>query len=126
VKNQTRQFGQLLPLVNLMHRSGVRLLAGSDFAVSIHEELELLVLAGLTPMQAILAATANPAEVLGQHELGKLKTGNRADFVVLEADPLADIRNTRKIAAVVSRGRVFNRPELDRILASAAEEAAQT
>jgi imidazolonepropionase-like amidohydrolase len=133
VQRQQRQYAQLPPLVNLMHRSGVGLLAGTDFAVSIiypgfslHDELELLVDCGLTPMQSLLTATANPARVLGQKDLGILKPGNRADFVILAANPLTNIRNTTKIQAVVSRGKLFNRTALDQMLSAAAQEAQRT
>jgi imidazolonepropionase-like amidohydrolase len=133
VSRQQRNHAQLPPLVKLMHQSGIGLLAGTDFAVSIiypgfslHDELELLVDSGLTPMQSLLTATANPARVLGQKDLGTLKPGNRADFVLLEADPLSNIRNTTKIHAVVSRGKLFNRAALDQILSAAAQEAQRT
>lgn len=119
--------------MNLMHKSGVGLLAGTDFAVSIiypgfslHEELELLVNSGLTPMEALLTATANPARVLGQHDLGVIKAGNRADSLLLDADPISDIRNTRKIQAVICRGKMYDRKDLDQLLADAADEAART
>lgn len=130
IQRQKRDFEQLPPLVNLLHRSGVGLLAGTDFAVSViypgfslHEELELLVAAGLTPMQALQTATANPAQVLGQNNLGTVKAGNLADLLLLEADPLNDIRHTRAIHTVVSRGKVFDQPALKQMLADAAEEA---
>jgi imidazolonepropionase-like amidohydrolase len=133
VARQERDYRQLPPLVKLMRDSGVGLLAGTDCAVSIicpgfslHDELELLVTGGLTPMQALLAATANPARVVGREDLGRIKTGNLADLVLLRTDPLQDVRNTRGIQAVVSRGRLFNRAELDGMLADAAEEAART
>jgi imidazolonepropionase-like amidohydrolase len=133
VQRQERQYQQLLPLVNLMHQSGVGLLAGTDFAASIiypgfslHDELELLVTAGLTPMQSLFSATVNPARVLGQKDLGVIKPGNRADFVLLGANPLTNIRNTTKIQTVVSRGKRFDRLALDQILAAAAEEAQRT
>jgi len=77
-----------------MHQSGVGLLAGTDFAVSIiypgfslHEELELLVMAGLSPMAALQTATSNAARVLGQTDLGTIERGKLADLVSLDADP---------------------------------------
>lgn len=133
IARQEHEFQELLPLVGLMNQRGVRLLAGTDFAVSIiypgfslHEEMELLVTAGLSPMAALQAATLNPAHVLGQTDLGSIAAGKLADLVLLEADPLADIRNIRKIHAVVSRGRVIGRTELDWLLTQAAIEAEQT
>jgi hypothetical protein len=101
-------------VVGALHRAGVRLLAGTDsfdaFVVpgfALHQELELLVQAGLTPMEALQAATREPARFLGlEAERGTIEVGKAADLVLLEADPLADIRNTRRIGAVVLGGRV--------------------
>jgi imidazolonepropionase-like amidohydrolase len=130
---QTRDFNEMIPLVGLLHRQGVRLLAGTDCAVSIicpgfslHEELELLVAAGLNPMEALLTATANPATALGRKDLGAVRAGYFADLVLLDANPLDDIRNTRKIRAVIAGGRVFARADPDRLLEQAAMEASRT
>jgi len=92
--------------------AGGRVVAGTDAAgsaslpgLSLHQELELLVEAGLTEMQAIESATRVPAELVGQQQtVGTLEVGKRADLVVLAADPLADIRNTRRIDLVVQSG----------------------
>jgi imidazolonepropionase-like amidohydrolase len=78
------------------------------FGLSSHVELESLVKAGLTPAEAIGAATRTSAEFLGLRDLGTLAVGKRADFIVLDADPLENIGNTRKIAAVYFRGRPVN------------------
>jgi imidazolonepropionase-like amidohydrolase len=84
---------------------------------SLHDELALLVKAGLTPMQALQAATLNPAEFLGSsQEMGTVEPGKIADLVMLEADPLEDISNTQKIAAVVFKGKFFDRGNLQRML----------
>jgi imidazolonepropionase-like amidohydrolase len=105
-------------LVGDMHNAGVALLAGSDagpatgvpLGVSLHEELELLVESGLTPMEALQTATRNPAFYFGILTLlGTVEEGKSADLVLLEANPLEDIRNTRKISAVVMRGKYFPR-----------------
>jgi hypothetical protein len=127
---QTLDFEELIPLVGAIREHGVPILAGTDFAIStiypgfsLHEELELLVTAGFRPMEALLAATANPARALGQSELGTVAAGKRADLVLLDANPLDDIRNTRRIRAVVSRGRLFGRAELDQLLSRAETEA---
>jgi imidazolonepropionase-like amidohydrolase len=73
----------------------------------LHDEIELLVEAGLTPMEALQSATRNPARYLGKiAEMGTLEPGKVADLVLLDADPLADIRNARKIRMVVLRGRI--------------------
>ncbi len=112
-------------LVGELHRAGVKIAAGTDaidaFTLpgdSLHRELELLVQAGLSPLEAITAATLRPAEILGlEQEQGTLAAGRRADLVLLEADPLADIRNTRRIAAVVKAGVLHDRAALDALLA---------
>jgi len=97
--------------------AGVKLLAGTDTpqpfvypGFSLHEELELLVRSGLTPLDAIRSATYNPAEFLGALDsLGTVGQGKVADLVLLDADPLTDIRNTRRISVVIANGRVFDR-----------------
>lgn len=101
--------------------SGGKILAGSDtpewlqaYGWGLHRELLALVQAGLTPYQALVAATRNPAEFLNQtNEWGTIEAGKRADFVLLTANPLADIRNTGKIEAVGVGGKVLTRAELD-------------
>src|SRR6266436_7594183 len=100
-------------IVQQMHQAGVRLLAGSDSldpyvfpGESLHRELELLVKAGLSPMEALQTATVNPAQFFGlQNDLGTIEVGKKADLVLLEADPLQEIGNTRKIAAIIQDGR---------------------
>jgi amidohydrolase family protein len=91
--------------------AGVRLLVGTDAlntgtipGTSAHDELDLLVNAGLTPYEALRAATANAAEFLGSRIIGTVTVGKRADLLVLDANPLETISNTRKIAGVVLRG----------------------
>jgi imidazolonepropionase-like amidohydrolase len=96
-----------------MHKAGVRILAGTDTpnayvfpGSSLHDELELLVKAGLTPIQALQAATIRPAEYLGMPgRLGSIAPGKLADLVLLGGDPLDDISNTRRVEAVVLNGR---------------------
>ena len=92
-----------------MKRAGVKFLAGSDLPASdvapLHEELVLLVEAGLTPMEALQAATRNPAAFIDTRPAGgTLEEGSMADVVVLEGNPLEDIRNTRRISQVIRRG----------------------
>jgi imidazolonepropionase-like amidohydrolase len=83
-----------------------------------HEELALLVEAGLTPRQALWSATVGPAEFAGLTEsLGRIAAGQMADILLLGANPLSDIRNTRRIDVIVQAGRIFTRPALDSILA---------
>jgi imidazolonepropionase-like amidohydrolase len=107
------QFDRIVEFVGRAYASGVRVVAGSDTpspalppGASLHRELALLVQAGLTPLQAIEAATYTPAKLLGRsHETGSLRLGNRADLVVLGADPLADITNSSAIETVLLAGR---------------------
>ena len=99
--------------LKLLADGGVTIAMGTDSGTQLgrwqgyfeHVELELMVEAGMTPMQALVAATGNAARVMGLDELGTLEPGRWADFVVLAADPLADIRNTRRIHAVWIAGR---------------------
>lgn len=113
-----------------MSRAGVPLLAGSDagypgifWGSALHEELELLVAAGLTEAEALRAATLGPAQYLGATDsLGTVEAGKAADLVLLDANPLEDIANTRRIRAVVTRGRLFDRAALDALLAEVERE----
>jgi imidazolonepropionase-like amidohydrolase len=79
----------------------------------VHRELELLVEAGLSPREALAAATSRPAELLrASIEFGTLEPGKRADLVLLRENPLTDIRHTRTIDVVISQGRVIDRASL--------------
>jgi len=100
-------------------KANARLLLGSDtgiedqpFGFTEHREMELLAGAGMTPMQVIVAATSRPAEYLGQRDLGALAAGKTASFVVLDANPLDDITNTRRIADVYIDGTRVDRPAM--------------
>ena len=118
-------FSKDLDIVGAMERAGVEILAGTDTlnpyclpGFSLHDELGLLVQSGLTPMQALQAATRNPARFLGREkDLGTIATGKIADLVLLDANPLDDIGNTRKISAVVFGGKFYTRTSLDEMLA---------
>ena len=130
----TREFQSILrpivPLelenVRLANEAGVLLLAATDVGVplqvpgiSLHVELERLVEAGLSPLEALQTATLNPARVLKMADsLGSIEPGKLADLVLLDANPLEDIRNTQKIRAVVADGRLYRRADLDRLLAT--------
>jgi imidazolonepropionase-like amidohydrolase len=108
-----------------MRAAGVRILAGTDIGVlnvvpgrSMHEELALLVRdVGMTPHEALLAATAHAAAFLGRdRQIGSIETGREADLVLLDANPLDDITYISRISGVVLRGRYFDRSGLDKIL----------
>jgi len=123
-EKRARFFGELA-LTGAAWRQGVPLLAGTDAGAlytypgsSLHEELAQLVRAGLTPAAALRAATLGAAEFLGAADsMGTVAVGKVADLVLLGADPLADIRNTRRIEGVVLRGRLLARPVLDSLAA---------
>jgi hypothetical protein len=118
-------------LVGGMHKAGVEFLAGTDAngwnpvlpGFGLHEELALLVMAGLTPLEALQTATRNASRYFGLTDFGTIELNKSADLVLLDADPLEDIRNTSKIQAVFLRGRYYTRADLDAMLARAAEVA---
>ena len=123
-----------LKMIGEMNRAGVPILAGTDTAAgvrvypgfSLHEELALLVKAGLTPMQALQSATRNAGKFLELSDTGTVEKGKRADLVLLDANPLADIVNTRKLRSVVLNGRYFSRADLDRLQVQIQQAAAQS
>jgi len=128
-----KEFTKDLELVGAMQRAGVGILAGTDTSnpfcmpgFSLHDELGLLVQSGLTPMQALQAATLNPARFLGaEKDFGTIESGKGADLILLDANPLDDIANTRKISSVVYGGKFFPRAALDKMLADVETLAAR-
>jgi hypothetical protein len=104
-----------------MRKAGVKVLAGSDLPVStgvppIHDELVALVHAGMTSTEALQASTRNAAEFIGRiADEGTVEVGKKARLVLLEADPLTDIANTRRVAAIVLGGRLISGAELQRL-----------
>src|SRR5215471_9584520 len=104
-----------------LYSRGNRFLAGCDGLAPgfcLHDELEWFTRAGLSPLEALQTATINPARFLGREKLqGTIEVGKRADLVLLNADPLADIRNVQHIDAVILRGKLVTRPTIDRIIA---------
>ncbi|MEP7043554.1 MAG: amidohydrolase family protein [Dokdonella sp.] len=125
-----RRWQEARQIVSAFHHADVTILAGTDTPMpaiypgfSLHEELALLVESGLTPREALRSATLAPAEFLGTAATtGSVAPGLRADLVLLDADPTRDIRNTRRIRAVLLDGRLLRRADLDALL----EEAART
>jgi imidazolonepropionase-like amidohydrolase len=124
IARHRKLFQKQLELVLAMHRAGVKLLASTDSLVwyvipgfSLHDELELFVKAGLTPMEALQTATRNPAIYLGLSDvLGTVEEGKKADLVLLEANPLENISNTKRINAVIVGGRLIPKVSLDKML----------
>ena len=120
-----KEFEKNLEIVGAMQRAGVGILAGTDQlnaycfpGFSLHDELGLLVEAGLSPLEALQAATLNPAGFMGREkDLGTIEKGKLADLVLLDANPLGDIGNTRRINAVVVGRQLFPKPALDEMLA---------
>jgi len=104
-----------------LNAAGVRIGVGTDgggqtgdqfIGWTMHTEMENMVAAGLTPSQVLIAATKRSAEILGLDELGTVAAGKSADFVVLDANPLEDITNSRRISSVYLRGQQVDRARL--------------
>ncbi len=117
--------------VAILNRAGARLLAGSDApnpfvfpGVSLHEELALLVRAGLTPYEAIETATGNPARFLGRSDIGTIAVGHRADLILLAGNPLEDVARLRQPLGVMLRGRWLPEAALRQMLDGVAEPGA--
>jgi Amidohydrolase family len=124
---QKRSYELEIQLVQMMRRSGTRFMTGTDAETfypagfGLHTELGLFVSAGFSSLEALQAATLNPSVYFGKTtDLGTVEVGKLADLVILEANPLDDIRNTERIAGVVTAGRYLDRQELDRRLSEAA------
>ena len=127
-----KQYRKQLELIRILRRGGVQFMTGSDAepmegtipGFSLQDELSFFVDAGFTPMEALQAATRNPAKYLGLLDsLGSVERGKIADLVLLDANPLDDIRNTQKISAVIVNGRLLDRKVLDGLLAQVEETA---
>jgi hypothetical protein len=127
---QKKLFQREMEVVGEMHRVGVPIMAGTDggaYTVAgfgLHQELALLVKAGLTPMQALQAATINPAKFLGESDtLGTIEQGKIANLILLEANPLENISNTERIDTVVVNGKFFPKTVLRMLLANVEKAA---
>ena len=115
LETRQRTFRKYQDLVGILHQAGVKILVGTDApepqvppGYSLHKEMELLVESGMSPEEVLRAATLVNAEVLGQSEnLGRVAVGMLADLVVLDANPLDDIRNTRRVRRVIRSGRLL-------------------
>ncbi len=125
-----RLVAKYLELIREMNQAGVKLLAGTDVGanplcfpgLSLHYELELLVEAGLTTAEALRTATINPAEFLDKtNEFGTVEKGLKADLVILSANPLEKITNTRQISGVVRNGKYLSQKEIKQQMDKIAE-----
>jgi imidazolonepropionase-like amidohydrolase len=109
-----------LDILRALHRAGVPIVAGTDQAVpghSIHREMEVYVSAGFTPMEAIQSATILPARAMKLEKVvGTVEAGKRADLIIVDGDPLADIRNLRRVVTVVHAGRAYDTAKLWRMV----------
>jgi imidazolonepropionase-like amidohydrolase len=115
-----RSLAQAQANLKRVHDAGIPIALGTDagnpltlHGASVFQELEAMQASGLTPRDVLVAATANAARALGLDSTGTVTAGATADLVVLDADPLSDIRNVRRIALVVRRGEVYTRHELE-------------
>jgi imidazolonepropionase-like amidohydrolase len=122
-------FAKRLKFIGMCYRAGVRLIAGTDGpglgptlpGYGLHSEMELFETAGISPLDALRAATITAAEALhAQQDLGAIEPGKFADMVIVEADPLRDIANTRRVYRVVKSGEVYDPRELLRVSSSVA------
>ena len=108
---------KILQLTKMLYENGVTILSGSDIpnfelvpGASLHQELEILVQAGIPPLEVVKIASSNAATALGiEDDVGIIEPGKQADMIVLSENPLDDIRNTKKIEAVISDGRFVDR-----------------
>jgi len=124
-------FDRMVEITRIQHQEGVRFLVGTDLAAkytypgfNVHDELQWLVNAGLSPMEAIQAGTRNCAESVGRlKDLGTIEENKLADFILLDKNPLMDIGNTKSIVMVVVNGQAYSREDLDRILEKVAQQA---
>jgi imidazolonepropionase-like amidohydrolase len=122
-----------LDIVRKLHLGGVPFLAGTDTpagvdvtpGISLHLELQRFVAAGFTPLEALQTATINPARFLGKlSDYGSVQSGRMADLVILSANPLENIANTRAVAGVVADGKYWSQAEIDGLRARLKQVAA--
>lgn len=124
-------FDRFMEITRIQHQEGVRFLVGTDLGgkymypgFSVHDELQWLVNAGLSPMEAIQAGTRNCAESVGRlKDLGTIEENKIADFILLDKNPLTDIANSKSILMVVVNGHPYTREDLDKILKKVAQQA---
>lgn len=131
-KDRYQLISQQLPF---LQKAGITILAGSDAAalntfvypaLALHEELVLFQKSGLTPLQTLQSATLNGAKFMGKYDTSaSVEKGKMADMVVLNTNPLEDIKSTQDIFAVIKNGRYFSRSDLDKMLETAKNKKVQ-
>jgi len=122
------KYAKLLKQIPRQQALGVQLLAGTDLTVpytypgsSVHDEIRMLASAGLTPLQALQTATRNPVHFFGlEKRLGSVETGKEAELVLLDGNPLVDLRNLDHVQAVITHGKILRKPDLDAMTEDAA------
>jgi imidazolonepropionase-like amidohydrolase len=132
VATRQRVFEKQKEIVADLQKAGVVIISGTDTlkpylvpGFSLQDELEILGQSGLTPLQVLQSATLSPAREFGIADLGTVEQGKIADLVVLDANPLQAIGNTRKIFAVVANGRLVDEKGLGQLALEAKTSAAQ-
>ncbi|MDA9192887.1 amidohydrolase family protein, partial [Flavobacteriaceae bacterium] len=123
-KSSLRYSKWIRAAVGKLHKKNVPFMAGTDTPIgylipgrSLHKELEVLVESGFSNLEAIKTATLNPATFLGlKDKVGRIKNGYKADLVILNSNPLDDIRNTQKINTVIKNGYLLSRDSLDSLM----------
>jgi imidazolonepropionase-like amidohydrolase len=131
VEYTKRNYAAHLQQIPREEAAGVQLLAGTDLTVpytypgwSVHDEMKLFVTAGLTPLQALQTAVTHPVKYFGlEQTMGSVRPGKLAELVLLDGNPLLDIGNTDRIAAVITHGKLIRKPELDAMLLQAERAA---
>jgi imidazolonepropionase-like amidohydrolase len=125
-----RNISTLLTLAREMHDAGVPLMTGSDAFGAVvpgfaqHQEMELFVKSGLTPFEALKAATVNPAKYLGEYDrAGTVEVGKRADFILLGGNPLENIQNVEDVRGVFTHGKWHSREDIDARLDRVAKDS---
>ena len=134
IRRRHERYERIASALPLLQQAGVRILAGTDAGflnsfnypgVGLHEELQVFVRTGLTPLQALRAATINGAEFMERADVsGSIAVGKLADVVLLDANPLQSIDATRRIDTVILRGEIYTRAELDAMLRDVAGRVA--
>jgi imidazolonepropionase-like amidohydrolase len=123
IETRKRYYETSESVLQYLVKNGVKILAGTDYGVpfiypgfSLHDELEIFVQNGMTPLQALQTATINPSLAMKNDRIGSISKGKLASLVLLNQNPMDDINALRDIKSVILRGKVFSRGELDEML----------